>query len=243
MPSSTSCAGWSASTAARTRATGVEPGRRLLRRCAARARRDGRAHPAPARRGAAGRPGDRPPRRRRAALLLIGHMDTVFEPGTAAARPFRIGGSPGVRAGRHRHEGRPAGRLPRPGGLQAAGARPTVTYVCNPDEEIGSPFSTLHIRELGRQQHDAGVRSRVRPRQRRHRQRAQGRSPTSRSTVTGRAAHAGVEPEKGRSAILEAAHKVVALHELNGRWPSVTRQCRRDRGRDTPQRGGGALRS
>ena len=23
-------------------------------------------------------------------LLLIGHMDTVFDPGTAAARPFRI---------------------------------------------------------------------------------------------------------------------------------------------------------
>ncbi|HYP23696.1 MAG TPA: M20/M25/M40 family metallo-hydrolase, partial [Actinomycetota bacterium] len=41
-------------------------------------------------------------------------------------------------------------------------------------------------------------------------------------TFRGRAAHAGVEPEKGRSAVLEAAHKVVALHALNGRWPSVT---------------------
>ena len=41
-------------------------------------------------------------------------------------------------------------------------------------------------------------------------------------TITGRAAHAGVEPEKGRSAILEAAHQVLALHALNGRWPTVT---------------------
>ncbi len=41
-------------------------------------------------------------------------------------------------------------------------------------------------------------------------------------TVRGRAAHAGVEPERGRSAILQAAHTVVALHELNGRWPGVT---------------------
>ena len=41
-------------------------------------------------------------------------------------------------------------------------------------------------------------------------------------TVHGRAAHAGVEPEKGRSAILEAARLIQALHGLNGRWPGVT---------------------
>ena len=40
--------------------------------------------------------------------------------------------------------------------------------------------------------------------------------------IEGRAAHAGVEPERGRSAILEAAHKTVALQALNGRWPGVT---------------------
>jgi glutamate carboxypeptidase len=43
-----------------------------------------------------------------------------------------------------------------------------------------------------------------------------------RMSLVGRAAHAGVEPEKGRSAILEAANQVIALHALNGRWPSVT---------------------
>jgi len=41
-------------------------------------------------------------------------------------------------------------------------------------------------------------------------------------TVIGRAAHAGVEPEKGRSAILEAARIVTELHALNSRWPGVT---------------------
>ncbi len=40
--------------------------------------------------------------------------------------------------------------------------------------------------------------------------------------VRGRAAHAGIEPEKGRSAILEAARLVQDLQALNGRWPSVT---------------------
>ena len=38
----------------------------------------------------------------------------------------------------------------------------------------------------------------------------------------GRAAHAGVEPEKGRHAVLAAAHATVALQALNGRWPGVT---------------------
>lgn len=40
--------------------------------------------------------------------------------------------------------------------------------------------------------------------------------------IHGRAAHAGVEPEKGRSAIVEAAHQVIGIHRLNGRWPGVT---------------------
>jgi glutamate carboxypeptidase len=43
-----------------------------------------------------------------------------------------------------------------------------------------------------------------------------------RVVVHGRAAHAGVEPEKGRSAILEAARIIGELHDLNGRWPGVT---------------------
>jgi len=44
----------------------------------------------------------------------------------------------------------------------------------------------------------------------------------SRIVIRGRAAHAGVEPERGRSATLQAAHTTIALHDLNGRWPGVT---------------------
>jgi glutamate carboxypeptidase len=40
--------------------------------------------------------------------------------------------------------------------------------------------------------------------------------------IHGRAAHAGVEPEKGRSAVVEAAHKTLAIAALQGRWPGVT---------------------
>jgi len=40
--------------------------------------------------------------------------------------------------------------------------------------------------------------------------------------IEGRAAHAGVEPEKGRSAILAGAALVEGIHALMGRWPGVT---------------------
>lgn len=153
-------------------------------------------------------------------LLLIGHMDTVFDPGTAAARPFRIEGDraygPGVT---DMKAGLLAG-LHALAALHDAGVSPAVTYVCNPDEEIGSPFSSPHIRALV-PAHDAAFVLEC--------ARANGDIVSARKgvadfhvTVHGRAAHAGVEPEKGHSAIVEAAYKVLALHALNGRWPSVT---------------------
>jgi glutamate carboxypeptidase len=147
-------------------------------------------------------------------------MDTVFDPGTAAQRPYRSDGrrawGPGVT---DMKAGLLAG-LHAIGALHEAGLHPAVTFVANPDEEIGSPFSTPVIRELA-PHHDAVLVLEC--------ARANGDIVSARKgiadyhvTFHGRAAHAGVEPEKGRSAILEAARQVVALHALNGRWPSVT---------------------
>jgi glutamate carboxypeptidase len=158
-----------------------------------------------------------------ARLLLIGHLDTVFDAGTAAARPYRTDGrtahGPGVTdmkagllAGLHAiasiHDelgGMPFGRL---------------VFVANPDEEIGSPTSTPHIRELAREVDACLVLECAR---------ANGDIVSSRKgmldlqlTVHGRAAHSGVEPEKGRNAIVEAARLVRELNALNGRWQGVT---------------------
>lgn len=163
-------------------------------------------------------------------VMLIGHMDTVFEPGTVAQRPFRTEGGralgPGVSdmkggllAGLYAlralrtlasEEGRAADWLP-------VGR---LVYVANPDEEIGSPVSTPVISAHAERADVALVLEGGR---------ANGDFVSSRKgimdlelRIAGRASHAGVEPEKGRSAILEAAHKVHALHALNGRWPGVT---------------------
>jgi glutamate carboxypeptidase len=156
-------------------------------------------------------------------LLCIGHMDTVFDPGTAEERPFAIQGGiatgPGVTdmksglltglyavaALREALDGVPVARL---------------IFVANPDEEIGSPASTPHISRLAREADACLVLECAR---------ANGDIVSSRKgsldlvvTVHGKASHAGIEPEKGRSAILEAARITTDLHALNGRWAGVT---------------------
>jgi glutamate carboxypeptidase len=155
-------------------------------------------------------------------VLLIGHMDTVFDPGTAAERPFAIrdgiATGPGVT---DMKSGLLAG-LYAVKALIDSGPLPfeRLTYVANPDEEIGSPSSTPHIREIAVESDVCLVLECAR---------ANGDIVSSRKgildarvTVHGRAAHAGVEPEKGRSAILAAADLVTRLHALNGRWDGVT---------------------
>jgi glutamate carboxypeptidase len=157
-----------------------------------------------------------------ARLLLIGHMDTVFDPGTVAERPFAIADGiatgPGVT---DMKSGLLAG-LYAIGALLRRGALPfeRLTFVANPDEEIGSPTSTPHIIELAATADVCLVLECAR---------ANGDIVSSRKgildawiNVRGRAAHAGVEPEKGRSAILAAADLVGRLHALNGRWDGVT---------------------
>jgi glutamate carboxypeptidase len=155
-------------------------------------------------------------------VLLIGHMDTVFDPGTAAERPFAItdgiAKGPGVT---DMKSGLLAG-LYAVKSLVESGSLPfeRLTYVANPDEEIGSPSSTPHIREVAAESDVCLVLECAR---------ANGDIVSSRKgildakvTIHGRAAHAGVEPEKGRSAILAAADLVTSLHALNGRWDGVT---------------------
>jgi glutamate carboxypeptidase len=153
-------------------------------------------------------------------LLLIGHMDTVFDEGTAAQRPYRAAGDRATGPGTSDMKGGLLAGLHALAALRDLGERPNVTFVANPDEEIGSTFSTPHIRRLAAE-HDAALVLEC--------ARANGDIVSARKGIAdlevvfhGRAAHAGVEPEKGRSAILAAARAVQALHDLNGRWPEVT---------------------
>jgi glutamate carboxypeptidase len=157
-------------------------------------------------------------------LLLVGHMDTVFDPGTAAERPFAVDAE-GIARGPGVTDMK-GGLLTGLYALRALAARPEplpferVVYLANPDEEIGSPTSTQHIREIAAESDVCLVLECAR---------ANGNIVSSRKgildariAIAGRAAHAGVEPEKGRSAVLAAADLVTRLHALNGRWDGVT---------------------
>jgi glutamate carboxypeptidase len=155
-------------------------------------------------------------------ILLVGHMDTVFDEGTVAERPFRIDGDIAYGPGVSDMKGGLLAGFAAVEALQGAGFESfgRITYVCNPDEEIGSVFSGPLIRELAPQHDAAFVLEGAR---------ANGDIVSARKGITdfrievvGRAAHAGVEPEKGRNAILEAAHKTIAIQALHGRWPGVT---------------------
>jgi glutamate carboxypeptidase len=155
-------------------------------------------------------------------VLLVGHTDTVFPEGTASERPFRVADGkafgPGVS---DMKSGLLAGFFAVEA-LQELGSLSfgSVTYICNPDEEIGSPFSGPLIQGLAAEADVAFVLEAARE----NGDIVSARKGVSdaRIEVAGRAAHAGVEPERGRSAVLEAAHKILALHALNGRWPGVT---------------------
>jgi glutamate carboxypeptidase len=155
-------------------------------------------------------------------VLMVGHMDTVFDEGTAVARPFRIDGDRAFGPGVSDMKGGLLTGFFAVEALQDAGFDDfaTITYVCNPDEEIGSPMSKPVIAELAPEHDAAFVLEGARE---------NGDIVSARKGITdyevivrGRAAHAGVEPERGRHAIAEAAHKVLALQALNGRWPGVT---------------------
>jgi glutamate carboxypeptidase len=158
----------------------------------------------------------------RARILLIGHLDTVYPDGTAAARPMRyedrriIG--PGV-------SDMKSGLL---AGLYAVQALQyiefhefsRIDFFVNTEEEIGSPASKRLYRPVARQADAALVLEAAR---------ANGDIVSARKgggvyhlTVRGRQAHAGVEPEKGANAIVELAGLIQELAALNGLHSGTT---------------------
>ena len=150
------------------------------------------------------------------SLLCLGHMDTVFPAGTAAARPFRI----------------EAGRATGPGVVDMKGGLTVLAFalralaatdspafrelgcsiLINSDEEIGSPTSRQAFADLAARHQAAIVLEPARP----NGECVIGRKGVGhfRLEVFGRQAHAGSQPELGINAIWELAHKVCAMHAL-----------------------------
>lgn len=157
-----------------------------------------------------------------ARILLAAHMDTVFEDGTAAQRPFELAGKLAHGPGVSDDKGGLLAGLTALEILDEAGIDryAEVVLLATPDEEIGSPASRPYTEAVSRAVDFALALECARE---------NGDVVTARKgvadfrlTVTGRAAHAGIEPERGANAALAAAHLLVALEQLNGRWDGVT---------------------
>ncbi|HEY6788470.1 MAG TPA: M20/M25/M40 family metallo-hydrolase [Trebonia sp.] len=154
-----------------------------------------------------------------AQVLLLAHHDTVWPLGSLATHPFSVTG--GVLHGPGCFDMKTGLAL----ALHAAavlGAPAGVTILVTGDEEIGSPSSRALIEAEAAGCVAALVLEAA----------AEGgavkteRKGTSmyRIRVLGRAAHAGLEPEKGVNATIELAHQVLAIGGLAdaARGTSVT---------------------
>ncbi|EHS57640.1 M20 family metallopeptidase [Paenibacillus sp. Aloe-11] len=147
-------------------------------------------------------------------ILIIGHMDTVFPVGTAQSRPFSRDESYAYGPGIYDMKASLVMTLFAIKSLIEQGDESfkRVKIILNSDEEHGSIYSRNLIEREAASVKYALI---VEPSD------MTGRLITGRRGggkfelhVTGKAAHSGEEPEKGRSAIGELAHKIIQLHAL-----------------------------
>lgn len=143
-------------------------------------------------------------------IVLLCHHDTVWPTGTLARLPFQVDGDRVRGPGSYDMK---AGIVEAAFALETAKARRPVVVLSTSDEEIGSTSSRALIEETARRATAVLV---LEPAA------SGGAIKTARKgiadfilEVDGRAAHAGVEPEKGISAIEELAHQVLALKALS----------------------------
>lgn len=156
-------------------------------------------------------------------ILLIGHSDTVFPAGTAAERPMLIEGNKVLGPGTCDMKAGLLSGIYAVEALKEAGfdGFESIDYLCVADEEIGGARQSKPLVESESARVDCVLTLEA--------ARENGDIVTARKGLCwyvleafGKSAHAGVEPEKGANAIAELAHKVVALHELNGLRPGMT---------------------
>jgi glutamate carboxypeptidase len=142
----------------------------------------------------------------RPRVLLLGHHDTVWPLGTLATHPCAVDG--GVLRGPGCFDMKTGLAL----AFHVAAGRDGVTILVTDDEEIGSPGSRALVEEEARAADAVLVLEGSA---------AGGALKTERAgvsryevLVTGRAAHAGLEPERGHNATVELAHQVLAVAAL-----------------------------
>jgi glutamate carboxypeptidase len=150
----------------------------------------------------------------RGKILVVAHMDTVFAHGTVAQRPYRVVDEQAYGPGAGDDKQGTVAAICAMRALKAIGFRDfaRITLIVNSNEETGS-FGTRKLFREHALLSDVAINL------------ERGVPPdgalVSRKgaavvtlDVTGRAAHSGLEPEKGRNAALEAAHQALEIGTL-----------------------------
>ena len=150
-------------------------------------------------------------------ILLLAHMDTVYEKGMSAKQPFRVQGDRAYGLGVADDKQGVALILHTVAVLNGIGFKDygTLTVLINGDEEISSPGARAVITRLGRE-HDVVLSCEG------------GGSDTNEQIrlattgsgdvllrVTGRASHAGQAPEQGRNALYELSNQILQMRDLS----------------------------
>ena len=143
--------------------------------------------------------------------LLLGHLDTVWAVGAWGPDPFRIEGDEARGPGVFDMKAGIAVAMAALGVLAREAAPPPVSMLLVPDEEIGTAASHALLLDTARA-HDRVLV--LEPSLDGAAKVARKGTGLFRLAFTGRAAHAGLEPEKGASALAEMARAVPVLESL-----------------------------
>lgn len=157
-----------------------------------------------------------------APVLVMGHYDTVFPAGILSTMPLRITAEAIHGPGAFDAKGGIVVLEFALRALSALGLRPAAPVVAllTPDEEVGSGSSRDLVQAEARLAASAFILEPALP---------GGAVKTSRKgvmrvrmTVTGKAAHAGLDPERGASAVRELAAQILAAYDLEDHAAGTT---------------------
>lgn len=158
--------------------------------------------------------------------LVLGHLDTVYPIGTIAKMPFHLEKGRAWGPGTFDMKGGLTMAIAAVDAIQALGICPQrkIVFLWTSDEETGSRASRTFIEREARRSEAVFVLEPAYGRDGRLKTRRKGVGEAE-LIVTGRSAHAGIDPQNGVNAVHELALQIARLLKWNDRQGGITVQA------------------